>query len=130
MRSSRTLFTAAIMLSLAIGTAEAQQQGKATNRTRGNSGKVAPGLQKQGGLPPGQAKKRYRTDDGLVVLRDVLKRRGYTVVRSTRSNDVRYVYYRVNGGPVRRAAVRPGPERLVFSDVPQVVLREVIARLY
>lgn len=83
-----------------------------------------------GGTPPGQLKKSYRTDDGLWVLRDVLRDRGYTVTRLSRSNDRRYVYYRLPDGTVRRAVVQPGTDRLQFANVPGVVLREVIARLY
>lgn len=83
-----------------------------------------------GGTPPGQLKKMYRTDDGLWVLRDVLRDRGYTVTRLSRSNDHRYVYYRLPDGTIRRAVVQPGTDRLQFANVPDIVLREVIARLY
>ena len=127
MRTIRTLVAAAILTAVAGASADAQ--GKANDRTRGNSGQSAPGLAKKGGLPPGQAKK-HGTDDGATALREIFSRRGYTVVRVTRDGDVRYVFYRMRTGPVRRAVVRPGRERLVFVDVPQVILREVLARLY
>lgn len=136
MRTIRTLCTAAVIIGLTAGTADGQiwqQRGSQDRRApaRAEQGrKVPPGLAKKGGLPPGQAKKLYRTDQGARVLRDVLGRRGYTVVRTTRSGDIRYIYYRTRSGPVRRAAVRPGRERLIFVDVPQLVLREVVARLY
>lgn len=136
MNTLRTICTAAVVLSLAAGSAEGQvwKERRSDDRPRAgrvsNGKKVPPGLAKKGGLPPGQAKKLYRPDYGATVLRDVFGRRGYTVVRTARSGDVRYVYYRSGRGPVRRAAVRPGRERLVFVDVPQVVLREVVARLY
>ncbi len=84
----------------------------------------------KGGTPPGQAKKRYRTDDGLWVLRDVLLDRGYTITRLARANDHRYVYYRLPDGTIRRAAVQPGDDRLHFVNVPDLVLRQVLARLY
>lgn len=97
---------------------------------RGNSGKVPPGLAKKGGLPPGQAKKIYRPDDGVTVLRDVLGKHGYTVVRTTSNGDSRYVYYRFRDGAVRRAVVLPGTEQLTFQNVPSLLLREVVTRLY
>lgn len=141
----RTICTAALALTLAGGAAESQvwKKGEASRdryerdryeRARrahvDNGRKVPPGLAKKGGLPPGQAKKYYRTDRGALVLRDAFGRRGYTVVRTARDGDVRYVYYRPRGGSLRRAAVRPGRERLVFVNVPDAVLREVVARLY
>ena len=97
---------------------------------RGNSGKVPPGLAKKGGLPPGQAKKMYRTDDGVVVLRDIFGQHGYTIVRTSSSGDRRYVYYRYQDRPVRRAVILPGTEQLAFQNVPAALLREVLARLY
>jgi len=87
-------------------------------------------LEKKGGLPPGQAKKIYRADDGVAVLRDIFGQHGYTVVRVTNSGESRYVYYRLREGAVRRAVVIPGPERLTFRSVPDLLLREVLARLY
>lgn len=128
MRTTRTILAAVILLALTATTAAAQQ-GKASNRTRGASGQVAPGLEKKGGLPPGQAKK-LGTDDGAGALRDIFGRRGYIIVRTVRDGDVRYVYYRRKNGPVQRAVVRPGRERLVFVGVPELILREVLARLY
>jgi hypothetical protein len=96
---------------------------------RGNGG-VPPGLAKKGGLPPGQAKKLYRPDEGVVVLRDVFARHGYMIVRTANDGDARIVYYRERKGPLRRAIVRPGSERLVFVNVPNVLLTEVMIRLY
>lgn len=105
----------------AAGTAHAQGRG---------SGGVPPGLAKKGGLPPGQAKKIYRPDDGIVVLTDVFSHHGYTFIRMTPDRESRIVFYRYRNGPVRRVIVRPGPERLVFVNVPDVLLREVLGRLY
>lgn len=174
MHMLRTVSTAAVLMALAAGSADAQAQGKGKpDKAKPQQGKVdpgaarapagqvrtsgqrtdpraaarpanpgarghaaappkggtPPGLAKKGGLPPGQAKK-LRTDDGLWALRDVLTRRGYTVTRLARYNDYRFVYYRTPDGIVRRAVVQPGAERLQFANVPGVVLREVIARLY
>lgn len=143
MRSIRIAAAAVFALSLATSEALAQGRGNgdgkgkakaAVVRTSGGdvhvrSGrKVPPGLAKKGGMPPGQAKK-YGTGDGLVVLREVLARNGYTVIRVGTAGEARYVYYRLRNGPARRAVIRPG-DRLVFVNVPGVVLREVMARLY
>ena len=93
-------------------------------------GGLPPGLAKKGGLPPGQAKKLYRATDGVVVLRDVFGRHGYTVVRTQPYGNSQYVYYRQGNGPVQRAIIVPGAQRLTFQNVPQSLLQEVLARLY
>ena len=94
-------------------------------------GGLPPGLAKKpGGMPPGQYKKHYTTDQGAYVLRDVLGRRGYSVVRTADAGSSEYVYYRDHDGHVRRAIVSPGSDRLRFSNVPSSLLSEVISRLY
>jgi hypothetical protein len=92
--------------------------------------KVPPGLAKKGGLPPGQAKKLYRTDDGVVALLDAFGRIRFKVVRNVPEGDRRYVYYRNGDGAVRRAIVSPGDDRLRFGNLPNDIARQVIARLY
>ncbi|MDB4882523.1 MAG: hypothetical protein JWL95_1289 [Gemmatimonadetes bacterium] len=95
-----------------------------------NGRRVPPGLAKKpGGMPPGQYKK-YGANQGGVVLREVMGRRGYTVVRTADAGQSQYVYYRLNDGSVRRAVVSPGTDRLQFSNVPSSLLSEVLARLY
>ena len=94
-------------------------------------GGLPPGLAKKpGGMPPGQYKKHYTTDQGAHVLRDVLGRRGYPVVRIADAGTSEYVYYRDHDGRLRRAIVSPGSDRLRFSNVPSSLLSEVISRLY
>lgn len=93
-------------------------------------GGMPPGLAKTGGVPPGQLKKYYQPDEGVSVLDDVLGRHGYTVVRTVPSGAARYVYYRYHNGSVHRAIVRPNNHQLSFSNVPNALLREVIARLH
>jgi len=122
-------FTARVFCIGAIALCVISQSSQAQGRGRGPD-KVPPGLEKKGGLPPGQAKKIYRADDGVVVLRDIFGQHGYTVVRTANSGDSRYVYYRLRNGAVRRAIIIPGPERLTFRNVPDLLLREVLARLY
>lgn len=119
----RIVCAGAIAVCLLGGVAQAQGKGK-------GSGGVPPGLAKKGGLPPGQAKKLYRPDEGVVVLRDVFSRHGYRVIRTVNDGDARVVYYRLGNGSLRRAIVRPGTEQLVFINVPDVLLREVLIRLY
>ena len=151
---------AAALVLASAGTAEAQGKGKGKDKehkqaqTRGDDrhrdgrvvyerrgdydprydrarGGTPPGLAKKpGGMPPGQYKKHYTTDQGAHVLRDVLGRRGYPVVRIADAGTSEYVYYRDHDGQVRRAIVSPGSDRLRFSNVPSSLLREVISRLY
>jgi hypothetical protein len=96
----------------------------------GRKGGMPPGLVKKGGLPPGQVKKYYRATDGVVVLREVFGRHGYTIVRTQTDGSSQYVYYRYGDGLVQRAVIAPGAERLSFQNVPQPMLQEVLARLY
>lgn len=119
-----------LSLSLAaLGMAVCVAGGTAHAQGRGSAG-VPPGLAKKGGLPPGQAKKIYRPDEGIVVLSDVFTHHGYTFIRMTPDGESRVVFYRYKNGPIRRVIVRPGPERLVFVNVPDLLLREVLGRLY
>lgn len=97
----------------------------------GNGRKVPPGLAKKpGGMPPGQYKKRYGTNEGASVLSDILNRRGYSVMRTQPYGNSQYVYYRTPDGRMQRAIVTPGTDRLGFSNVPTMIVREVLARLY
>jgi hypothetical protein len=94
-------------------------------------GKVPPGLAKKPGqMPPGQYKKIYNAYEGANVLEDIMRRRGYTVLRVVPVNDARYVYYRYGNGLEQRAIVRPGSDRLLFSNVPSSILQAVLAYLY
>jgi hypothetical protein len=94
-------------------------------------GGLPPGLAKKpGGMPPGQYKKHYTTDQGAYILRDVLGRRGYPVVRMSDAGSSEYVYYRDRDGQIRRAIVSPGTDRLRFSNVPSSLVSEVLSRMY
>jgi hypothetical protein len=100
-------------------------------RYRNQGRRIPPGLAKKpGGMPPGQYKKIYGADQGANVLRDVMGRRGYTVVRTEDAGNSEYVYYRLRDGSIRRAVVSPGRDRLQFGNVPSSLLSEVLARLY
>jgi hypothetical protein len=124
----RYLTLVVALAALAAGSAEAQ--GKSRGNGHAGGTKTPPGLAKKGGLPPGQAKKLYRADDGVVVLRDVFGRNGYTVVRTVPEGDRRHVYYRGSDGVERRAVVAPGDERLTFTNVPRPLLEQIWSRLY
>lgn len=94
-------------------------------------GGLPPGLAKKpGGMPPGQYKKLYSTNQGASVLHDILGRRGYPVIRTADAGESEYVYYRDHDGYTHRAIVSPGGDRLHFSNVPSSVLSEVLSRLY
>lgn len=97
--------------------------------------RVPPGLAKKPGhMPPGQFKKRYgnrySTYHGASVLSDILRRRGYQVIRVAPYGNSHYVYYRPYRGSERRAMVYTGGERLGFSNVPGSLLQAVLAQLY
>ena len=99
--------------------------------SRGNVGRIPPGLAKKpGGMPPGQYKKMYRSADGARVLRDVFIQRGYTVVRTQPYGESQYVYYRAPNGTLQRAIVSPGTNQLGFTNVPAELLQLVLSRLY
>ena len=107
------------------------RRGEYDPRYDGSRKGTPPGLAKKpGGMPPGQYKKHHTTDHGAYVLRDVLGRRGYPVVRMADAGTSEYVYYRDHDGHVRRAIVSPGSDRLRFSNVPSSLLSEVLSRLY
>lgn len=94
-------------------------------------GGLPPGLAKKpGGMPPGQYKKHYTTDQGAHVLRDVLGRRGYPVIRTADAGRSEHVYYRGHDGQIHRAVVSPGTDRLRFSNVPNSLISEVLSRMY
>lgn len=131
--------TGNVSIPVAVGTRDGRdnrdirddRDGRANRTIRDNERRVPPGLAKKGGLPPGQAKKMFRTTDGVVALRDVFGRNGYTVVRTEPAGTRQYVYYRQGTtGLVQRAVIYPGTDRLSFENVPQQLLQQVLARLY
>lgn len=107
-----------------------QPQRTGTGRGTGYGvGGTPPGLAKKpGGMPPGQYKK-YTPDQGVGILRDILNRHGYRIVRTSSSGDRRYVYYRATDGVLRRATVSPGTDRLNVSNVPNPIMRELLSKM-
>ena len=93
--------------------------------------RVPPGLAKKPGqMPPGQYKKRYGTYEGASILGEVMRRRGYDVLRIVPAGTSRYVYYRPDDGREQRAIVRYGTDQLQFTNVPSAIVQTVLARLY
>ena len=91
-------------------------------------GGVSFGRRPPGGMPPGQYKK-YSPDQGVGILSEILRRHGYSVVRTSSRGDSRYVYYRTSGGTLRRATVAPGSDRLNVSNLPNPIMREMLSKI-
>lgn len=125
------LSTFALTVAGTAAHAQGASHGKAKKSDHAAGQKVPPGLAKKpGGMPPGQYKKRYGTREGATVLGDIFGRNGYPVRRITPYGESQYVFYRMPDGTERRAIVSPGADRLRFSNVPSVLLQQVIAQLY
>lgn len=93
--------------------------------------RIPPGLAKKPGhMPPGQYKKRYGSYHGASVLSDIMRRRGYRVVRVVPAGNSQYVYYRWQNGREQRARVWPSSDRLMFDNVPGSILQAVMMRLH
>lgn len=108
--------------------AEPQRTGTGRGTGYGVAG-TPPGLAKKpGGMPPGQYKK-YSPDQGVGILSEILRRHGYSVVRTSSRGDSRYVYYRTSGGTLRRATVAPGSDRLNVSNLPNPIMREMLSKI-
>ena len=90
------------------------------------------------GAAQGQGAKRYAvtSDKAFDVTKDVLGKHGYEVVRIVARNGDRVVYYRRGNmgrgqgkGPLRTLVIRRVENRIVFVDVPDVVLIDIDIRL-
>ena len=139
---ARAVGAVVVALGVAAGAAGAQGKGNGQHAAqpaprRGGDAHASarangtpPGLAKKpGGMPPGQYKKRYRPDDGVLILRDVFSREGIRVIRVERSGDLRYVIYRTKTGTTARATVRPGEDRPVITGAPRTVTARVMERM-
>jgi len=94
-----------------------------------------------GSLPlaaQGKGPKKYAvtTDRAFVVTKDVLVRQGYEVIRIETVGPDRVVYYRRGNmgkgkgkGPPMKLIIRRVENRVVFVDVPDVVLVDIDVRL-
>ena len=93
-------------------------------------------------VPPAEAQgrgpKRYAvtSDRAYTITKDVLGKHGYEVVRIEIKGADRIVYYRAGNmgrgrgkGPVRTLIIRRVENRIVFVDVPDVVLVDIDVRL-
>ena len=92
--------------------------------------------------PPAEAQgrgpKRYAvtSDRAYTITKDVLGKHGYEVVRIEIKGGDRVVYYRAGNmgrgrgkGPVRTMIIRRVENRIVFVDVPDIVLVDIDIRL-
>ncbi|HEU5259944.1 MAG TPA: hypothetical protein VFU41_00825 [Gemmatimonadales bacterium] len=86
----------------------------------------------------GKGPKRYAvtTDHAFVVTKDVLVRQGYEVIRIETAGPDRVVYYRRGNmgkgkgkGPPMKLIIRRVENRVVFVDVPDLVLVDIDVRL-
>lgn len=122
----------AIVLGLLLATAvglEAQGRGNGHGKGHGNGG---------GGKGRGAKHERHvvTTDHAVVVTRDFLVERGYTVVRVERVGADRVVYYHRgnNGrgrgrGPLEKIVVRPSGDRVIFVDSDPGITVDLRVRL-
>ena len=102
---------------------------------------VAVGLVAAISLPAaaqGHGPKRYAvtSDKAFDVTKDVLGKHGFEVVRIVAKNGDRVVYYRRGNmgkgrgkGPVQTLVIRRVENRIVFVDVPDIVLVDIDVRL-
>ncbi len=86
----------------------------------------------------GRGPKRYvvTTDRAIVVTREVLVAKGYEVVRIENRGADRIVWYRRGSmgrgrgkGPLVKLVIRRVENRIVFVDVPEVMLMEIDVKL-
>lgn len=86
----------------------------------------------------GRGPKHYAvtSDKAFSVTKEVLGKHGFEVVRIVARNGDRVVYYRRGNmgrgkgkGPLRTLVIRRVENRIVFVDVPDVVLVDIDVRL-
>lgn len=86
----------------------------------------------------GKGPKRYAvtSDKAFDVTKEILGKHGYDVVRIEIKGNDRIVYYRAGNmgrgrgkGPIRTLIIRRVDQRIVFVDVPDVVLVDIDVRL-
>ncbi|HXF96419.1 MAG TPA: hypothetical protein VNI61_09995 [Gemmatimonadales bacterium] len=94
-----------------------------------------------GGLPlgaQGKGPKKYRVsnDRATVVVREVLGKHGFVVIKVEDKGPDRIVYYRAGNqgrgrglGPPRRLVIRRVEREIVFLDVPDAILVDIDVRL-
>lgn len=99
------------------------------------------GLLLLGALPAaaqGQGPKKYAvtTDRAFVVTKEVLVRQGFEVVRIENRGGDRIVWYRRGNmgqgkgkGPLQKLIIRRVENRIVFVDVPDLLLVDIDVRL-
>ncbi len=105
----RTLFIGIPLVAVVLTPAPAHAQGRGQNRAK-------------------KEKETVSIEVAITATRDVLREKGFDVVRIEQEDDFQIVYYRRGnrgrgrgGGPVERLVIRWTPERLEVRDAPDEI---------
>ena len=105
----RTLFIGIALVTVVLTPAHAQGRGRGQNKVE-------------------KDKETVSLEIAITATRDVLREKGFDVVRIEQEDDFQIVYYRRGnrgrgrgGGPVERLVIRWTPERLEVRDAPDEI---------
>ncbi len=105
----RTLFIGIALVTVVLTPAHAQGRGRGQNKVN-------------------KDKETVSLEIAITATRDVLREKGFDVVRIEQEDDFQIVYYRRGnrgrgrgGGPVERLVIRWTPERLEVRDAPDEI---------
>ena len=105
----RTLFIGIALVTVVLTPAHAQGRGRGQNKVEND-------------------KETVSIEIAITATRDVLREKGFDVVRIEQEDDFQIVYYRRGnrgrgrgGGPVERLVIRWTPERLEVRDAPDEI---------
>ena len=105
----RTLFIGIALVTVVLTPAHAQGRGRGQNKVE-------------------KDKETVSIEIAITATRDVLREKGFDVVRIEQEDDFQIVYYRRGnrgrgrgGGPVERLVIRWTPERLEVRDAPDEI---------
>ncbi len=105
----RTLFIGIALVTVVLTPAHAQSRGQGQNKAK-------------------KDKETVSIEIAITATRDVLREKGFDVVRIEQEDDFQIVYYRRGnrgrgrgGGPVERLVIRWTPERVEVRDAPDEI---------
>ncbi len=105
----RTLFIGIALVTVVLTPAHAQGRGRGQNKVK-------------------KDKETVSLEIAITATRDVLREKGFDVVRIEQEDDFQIVYYRRGnrgrgrgGGPVERLVIRWTPERVEVRDAPDEI---------
>ncbi len=105
----RTLFIGIALVTVVLTPAHAQGRGRGQNKVKKDNETVS-------------------IEIAITATRDVLREKGFDVVRIEQEDDFQIVYYRRGnrgrgrgGGPVERLVIRWTPERVEVRDAPDEI---------